>query len=300
MPMPQFACHLSSCPRVFATPKARRLHLIDVHAYPKEYFFAVTNKGIGGLLRRWGDGVSLLRGPWRPRDVEESAEGDGDEESTSPSRYSSLRQHTDPDGEGDNEISERREPFPPNSTSTPILADQKVTADTMDNGGVVGDGAADAEMDALAGSVSALSLVPSSIRFGRGGSAPRGRAGLATRSGWPAARNSSHPAVPNGQQVAVSDKGKDKDIDTEAVESNIMEQDAVGELDKTSPGRGRRGRGRVSGDGRGGGGRGMGRARGFVPPPPRAGFLLRGATGRGFPRRLVAATIRGRGRGGDV
>jgi len=59
--------------------------------------------------------------------------------------------------------------------------------------------------------------------------------------------------------------------------------------------RGRRGRGRVSGDRRGGGGRGMGRARGFVPPPPRAGFLMRGAAGRGFPRSLIAA--RGRGAG---
>jgi hypothetical protein len=294
MPVPQFACHLSSCPRVFATPKARRLHLIDVHAYPKEYFFAVTNKGIGGLLRRWGDGASLLRGPWRPRAAEE---GDDDEEFASPSQQSSLLQHSDLDGEGDNEISEMKVSSSPNSTSTPILIDHQTTQGTMDDGGVVGGGNADAEMDALAGDVSALSLVPSSIRFGRGGPAPPGRAGFATRSGRPAARSGTHPPVANHHQVAMSKKRKDKDIDTEAVESNIMEQDAAAESDKTPPSRGRRGRGRVSGDGRGSGGRGIGRTRGFVPPPPRGGFLLRGAAGRGYPRGLISVRARGRGAG---
>ncbi|KIJ65446.1 hypothetical protein HYDPIDRAFT_47154, partial [Hydnomerulius pinastri MD-312] len=32
-----FACHLVSCPRLFLTPKTRRLHLIQAHSYPKEY-----------------------------------------------------------------------------------------------------------------------------------------------------------------------------------------------------------------------------------------------------------------------
>jgi hypothetical protein len=297
--MPQFACYLSSCPRVFTTPKARRLHLIDVHAYPKEYFFAITNKGIGGLLRRWGEGASLLRGSWRPRDAVEIGEGEGDEEFASPSRQSSLNQHPDPDGEGDNEILEGGELFSLKSTSTPVLADQKATADTVDDDRMVEGRDADAEMDALADDVSALSLVPSSIRFGRGGPAPRGRAGLAMRSGRPAGRNGGHLPVANHHHVAASDKGKDKDIDTEAMESNIIEQDGVPESDKTPPARGRRGRGRVSVDGRGGG-RGTSRGRGFVPPPPRGGFLLRGASGRGFPRGLIAATIRARGRGAGV
>jgi hypothetical protein len=90
----------------------------------------------------------------------------------------------------------------------------------------------------------------------------------------------------------VSDKDGEKGVYAEAG-SNVMEHDAVVVSDKTPPARGRRGRGRVSGDGRGSGGRGMGRARGFVPPPPRGGFLLRGAAGRGFPRGLI--TARGRG-----
>ena len=284
--LPQFACHLSSCPGKFTSPKARRLHLIDVHAYPKEYFFAVTNKGIGGLLRRWGDGASLLRGPWRARDVEENIEGN-DEEVGPPSHQSLLHPQSDLDGEG--------EAISPNSISTP---DQHAMADTMDDGGVLGggnaDAIADAEVDALTGGVSALSLVPSSIRFGRGGPAPRGRAGLATRNGRPAGRSSGRPPVANHHHVAVSDKGKDKDMDTAEEESNVMEQDTDVVSDKTPPARGRRGRGRGTGDGRG---RGMGRGRGFVPPPPRGGFLLRGAAGRGFPRGLIAMRARGRGVG---
>ncbi len=65
----QFQCHIPApaCGRNFLTPKARRLHLIQAHSYPKEYFFAVTNKGIGGLLKKWGEGASMVRKEWKPR-----------------------------------------------------------------------------------------------------------------------------------------------------------------------------------------------------------------------------------------
>ncbi|KAF7357053.1 hypothetical protein MVEN_01042100 [Mycena venus] len=69
-----FACHLATCNKMFLTPKARRLHLIQGHGYPKEYFFAVTNKGVGGLLKRWGDGASLVRGQWKPREPSAASE----------------------------------------------------------------------------------------------------------------------------------------------------------------------------------------------------------------------------------
>ncbi|KAJ7860471.1 hypothetical protein B0H14DRAFT_2350655, partial [Mycena olivaceomarginata] len=42
--------------------------------YAKEYFFAVTNKGVGGLLKRWGDGASLMRGQWKPRESPDTSE----------------------------------------------------------------------------------------------------------------------------------------------------------------------------------------------------------------------------------
>jgi len=61
---------MSSCGRLFSTPKTRRLHLIEGHGYPKEYFFGVTNKGVGGLLNKWGEGASMIRGPWKPRIID--------------------------------------------------------------------------------------------------------------------------------------------------------------------------------------------------------------------------------------
>ncbi|TRM58744.1 hypothetical protein BD626DRAFT_410118 [Schizophyllum amplum] len=61
-----FQCFVPTCTVCFSNPKSRRLHLIDVHKFPKQYFFAVTNKGIGETLRKWGDGASMVRGDWKP------------------------------------------------------------------------------------------------------------------------------------------------------------------------------------------------------------------------------------------
>ncbi|KWU43486.1 hypothetical protein RHOSPDRAFT_6268, partial [Rhodotorula sp. JG-1b] len=41
-----FECFVDTCPARFQTPKGRRLHLIEKHAYPPQYFFAVTVWGI--------------------------------------------------------------------------------------------------------------------------------------------------------------------------------------------------------------------------------------------------------------
>lgn len=284
---------------MFATPKARRLHLIAAHSYPKEYFFSVTNKGIGGLLRRWGEGASLLRGPWRPRDTEGNAEGDQDEESTSHSRQSSSLQ-SDTDDHGDDNLTEGEEKFGPDSTSVPASAEQDGTTTMMDDE----DGNEDAEVDALARDVSALGLVPSSVRFGRGGTAPSGRAGLATRSGRSASRHIGNLPDTNRHQAALDNRPKDKDIDMEVGESSAIQQhdddDDDDDAEKTPPARGRRGRGRASVDGsrRGGsrGTRGTGRVRALPPMPPRGGFLLRGWRGP-HPRGMIPMRARGGGAG---
>jgi hypothetical protein len=287
---------------MFSNPKARRLHLIAGHSYPKEYFFAVTNKGIGALLRRWGEGASLLRGPWRPRDTEGNADGDEDDGSTSHSRQSSSLQ-SDTDGQGEDNLTEGEERFGPDSTSVPALAEQEGTTKTMDEGDVDGDENEDAEVDALARDVSALGLVPSSVRFGRGGAAPRGRSGLATRSGRPAARRIGDLPDASHHQAALDNKHKEKDVDMEVGESSAMQQyddgDDDDDAEKTPPTRGRRGRGRASVDNvaRGGtrGARGIGRARALPPMPPRGGFFSRG---RGLhPRGMIAMRARGRGAG---
>ncbi|KAF8141409.1 hypothetical protein EV363DRAFT_1139417, partial [Boletus edulis] len=131
-----FACHLVSCPRLFSTPKARRLHLIQAHSYPKEYFFAVTNKGVGGLLKRWGDGASMIRGTWKPRDIK-------------------LGQETKITGKENMEVD--------------LDSEEEEDAEVEDEG--EGDDVDEEEggVDELARSMSSLSLVPPAIRFGRGG-----------------------------------------------------------------------------------------------------------------------------------
>ncbi|ORY77262.1 hypothetical protein BCR35DRAFT_280194 [Leucosporidium creatinivorum] len=61
-----FACLSPLCPLFFSTPKARRLHLIDKHQYPKTYFFSVVLYGVEDVLNKPGGG--MLRGEWRERD----------------------------------------------------------------------------------------------------------------------------------------------------------------------------------------------------------------------------------------
>ncbi|KAH7921208.1 hypothetical protein BV22DRAFT_1038925 [Leucogyrophana mollusca] len=161
-----FACHLISCPRLFLTPKARRLHLIQAHSFPKEYFFAVTNKGVGGLLKRWGDGASMIRGTWKPRDSGEEDEDEEEEETETTDEES--------DDEMNGEQTPRVRSFEtiddnprslivnPNSQkqhqqrSPPRQRDGSVPPPSGD-------------LDSLAQSMTSLSLVPPSIRFGRGG-----------------------------------------------------------------------------------------------------------------------------------
>ncbi|KAI6023341.1 hypothetical protein EDC04DRAFT_2869606 [Pisolithus marmoratus] len=147
-----FACHLALCPRKFLTPKTRRLHLIQAHSYPKEYFFAVTNKGVGGLLKRWGDGASMIRGKWKPReDKEDKGIPNDDEEGED-------EMELDGDSEEEEEEEEEEEGESDyEGDATPKSPRESVVQQSS------------AEVEKLAQSMSSLSLVPSSIRFGRGG-----------------------------------------------------------------------------------------------------------------------------------
>ena len=146
----KFACHIETCPKLFTTPKNRRLHLIQTHGYPKEYFFAVTNKGVGGLLKKWGEGASLIRGSWKSRessnstdkmDIENDDENDSDD---------------DDEGEEEADISNVS-----NTENFSVLHMESHSGPKKNDQG--------AEIDTLVNSLDALSLVPPSIRFGRGG-----------------------------------------------------------------------------------------------------------------------------------
>ncbi|KAI0030637.1 hypothetical protein K488DRAFT_30185, partial [Vararia minispora EC-137] len=165
-----FACHLASCGQCFRTPKNRRLHLIQAHGYPKEYFFAITNKGIGGLLRKWGEGASLVRGPWKARDSARATD-----DSNSDAEDGSQDEMDDID---DNIPSKWKRDLPPHQNgngraSTPAPAQNggpsgPVVAARNSAPRVTPASASSADVDALAGTLSSLSLVPSSVRFGRG------------------------------------------------------------------------------------------------------------------------------------
>ncbi|KAK2462737.1 hypothetical protein APHAL10511_005255 [Amanita phalloides] len=132
------------------TPKTRRMHLIQAHGYPKEYFFAVTNKGVGGLLRKWGEGASMIRKEWKPREQEQTT---GEEMETEEDKDES---------EDDTEDADRR-------SSDDVIVYQKPSGPAN-----VEDAA-----DVLTRRMDTLSLVPQSVRFGRGGG-PGTRRGL----GW--------------------------------------------------------------------------------------------------------------------
>ncbi|KAG8742854.1 hypothetical protein FRC10_000833 [Ceratobasidium sp. 414] len=145
-----FACFLESCPRKFRTPKGRRLHLISVHGYPKLYFFAVTKHGIGQLLERYGEGATLIRKEWKPRaqgsdDVKDNANQDSDEDDSHSDHDPVDNTKTEPGISKD-------EHTIPKTTPSPKPQSPRETA----------------SVDDLASSMKSLSLIPTSVRFGRG------------------------------------------------------------------------------------------------------------------------------------
>ncbi|KAJ4475537.1 hypothetical protein J3R30DRAFT_3500438 [Lentinula aciculospora] len=161
-----FACFVlpSLCTNVFLTPKARRLHLIAIHGYPKEYFFAVANKGVGGLLARWGDGAGMIRGKWKPRSKEEEQDEEKEKEG---------HEHDQENSEGTTDEEESDESSDPEPTTRGNSSNNNHQPSSMAM-----------DIDALTTSFQtslSVSSVPSSIRFGRG--AKRGsRGGRGTNS----------------------------------------------------------------------------------------------------------------------
>ncbi|EJU03710.1 hypothetical protein DACRYDRAFT_14748 [Dacryopinax primogenitus] len=226
-----FACFIPTCPRTFLIPAKRRLHLIDAHHYPKEYFFAITNKGIGGLLQKWGEGVSLVRPEWKPRlpqmDGVEGQELAGIELEPPPTPITSTLSH----GGAPNDTSLQQSK---NGLGLSFLsADSNARESTMTNSGAGATGDSqplgwsfpqprspplqhtlkpsgpassgrkpliqksvsdntpskmDSSMDDLTSVLSSVSLVPRTIRFGRGGA----KAGFQRPPGWKKANAGTH------------------------------------------------------------------------------------------------------------
>lgn len=159
---------------MFTTPKGRRLHLIDKHKYPPNFYFSITNKGIGSLLRRWGEGATLLRKEHTPNKKGTESIDKKDEDPTSP---------IDEDGESDDLVLPKSEfaagyhtPkafMAPSPTATARIQTPperfQAEARRMDVSSSEPEPAPSTDLDTLADSMSSLSLVPPSIHFGRGG-----------------------------------------------------------------------------------------------------------------------------------
>ncbi|KAK1245223.1 hypothetical protein MKX08_004852 [Trichoderma sp. CBMAI-0020] len=138
-----YSCFVEGCERKCMTPQKRRLHLIDKHTYPKNFFFAVTKDGIDGKR-------SLLIESSRRR---RSSAG-------SQSQAKNLRRRAN---------TLEKEASQPDSKSQPS---QPSTTANKDKEKLE---KADTDMADLTGAMSALQFVPSSVRFGRG------RAGFSKR-----------------------------------------------------------------------------------------------------------------------
>ncbi|KAI1200027.1 hypothetical protein F5X97DRAFT_321783 [Nemania serpens] len=145
-----YSCFVEGCDRKCRTPYKRRNHLIDKHMYPKNYFFALTKDGIDGR-----NSLLLDEGHRRRR----SSTATTVSVSKTTQRRQSLRQIETPKPQGDErmevtQVSSQESPETPPPAEVP-----------------------DVEMDGLAGAMSALQFVPTSVKFGRG----RGKAGFAKR-----------------------------------------------------------------------------------------------------------------------
>ncbi|KZV70865.1 hypothetical protein PENSPDRAFT_752244 [Peniophora sp. CONT] len=181
-----FACHLATCPKHFRTPKNRRNHLISAHGYPRQYFFAITNYGMGEMLRRWGEGASMVRGDWRPREPAEENDSSDDEDAMEEDDSDSGAAKVNQKGRNNNNGRQVPPHMPAASTSAsrPLPTPQPpkprsasvvpTTSSRLSEPVAQSDKAGPSTttgttaLDALADTMSSLSLVPSSIRFGRG------------------------------------------------------------------------------------------------------------------------------------
>ncbi|KAI6785756.1 Zinc finger protein-like protein [Emericellopsis cladophorae] len=145
-----YTCFVEGCERKCLTYQKRRMHMIDKHMFPKNYFFAVTKEGIDG--RR----SLLIEGGHHRRQSSNAAQ------SKETKRRESLQGLTENKGPADRSAEDPG--CPKSGTQQRSLKAGTESRETPDE-----------EMDDLTGAMSSLQFVPSSIRFGRG------RAGFARR-----------------------------------------------------------------------------------------------------------------------
>jgi len=123
---------------------ARRKHLIEAHYFEPSFFFAVIKYGIGNQLRAWAAGGTR---PELPNKAASSASAEVETGQDNSSRKSRSRSKD-----------RRKAKHPATEASTSTSQQRKQEA----------NGKGDA-VDSITDKMRNVSLVPSSIRFGRGG-----------------------------------------------------------------------------------------------------------------------------------
>ncbi|KAK3333535.1 hypothetical protein B0T19DRAFT_128586 [Cercophora scortea] len=141
-----YSCFVEGCERKCLTPQKRRMHLIDKHMYPKNFFFAITRDGIDG--RR----SLLLEGGHRRRRSSIAS-------TTTATARTSRAQPSTAGGSASADASAATEKteMPPEADTQAVNTEQDSLKQPPD-----------VDMDGLTGAMSALQFVPPSIRFGRG------------------------------------------------------------------------------------------------------------------------------------
>ncbi|KAK4155908.1 hypothetical protein C8A00DRAFT_13118 [Chaetomidium leptoderma] len=137
----QYSCFVEGCDRKCSTPQKRKMHLIDKHMYPKNFFFAITRDGIDG--RR----SLLLEGSRRRRRSSTST-------ATRPG--SSKGQGQKPPVATTEKPAGSTDSGPAPQNPGPKSPEQPP------------DQPPDQEMEDLSNAMSSLRFVPMSVRFGRG------------------------------------------------------------------------------------------------------------------------------------
>ncbi|KAK8090286.1 hypothetical protein PG997_005247 [Apiospora hydei] len=144
------------------TPQKRRMHLIDKHMYPKNFFFGVTKDGIDGR-------TSLLIGDGHRRRGSSISQNGSGQKAAATARRHSLRSQTAEAAADESTSPAQHHAAPTDDIKGSNVASNDKVAPQPES--------ADVAMAELESAMSALQFVPPSIRFGRG----KGKSGFAKK-----------------------------------------------------------------------------------------------------------------------
>ncbi|KAF8430113.1 hypothetical protein EV426DRAFT_526740 [Tirmania nivea] len=142
-----FQCFVEGCDRLCSTPQKRRLHVIDKHGFPKNFYFRIVDYGIDNCN-------SLLRNPRRYSKGTHGKSGTSSDTSmlSSPESTRAARKSENPSGAG--RLVESNE------------GGMKELERAERSGKVIDT---DKDMQDVTDMMATVKLVPRHVRFGRGG-----------------------------------------------------------------------------------------------------------------------------------